>query len=97
VFGLVEVFGGMFVNRTVAAAYVSTLKAEAEVDPLGANFQTVFAALRRGGYLTDCVQVGATHGAFSLVGFFKLAAVVAASMLSEKRKQRCEELSQRFQ
>jgi hypothetical protein len=54
-FGLAEMFRGMAIFRGVAAAYVATRLAQAQVDPSIAHLQAFFAALRIGGrvlYLT---------------------------------------------
>src|SRR5438445_10039634 len=42
----VEVLCPVFIRRVVATADVSAREAEAEVDPLGADLQAFFAALR---------------------------------------------------
>jgi len=44
-FGLMEVLGGVFVFRGVAATDVAALTAKSELDPSVSHFQTLFAAL----------------------------------------------------
>ena len=51
--GVVEVLGGMFIRRTVAAGDMAAAKAKTQVDPLAANLQAVFTALRRRCHLLD--------------------------------------------
>jgi hypothetical protein len=43
----VKVLGRVLVRGAIATPHVSTTQAEAEVDPLTADLQTVFAAIRR--------------------------------------------------
>jgi hypothetical protein len=56
--GLVEMFGGVFIFRGVAAAYVSADQTHAEVDPTVAGFEALFAALGMGMDVLDLIEVG---------------------------------------
>jgi hypothetical protein len=52
---LMKMLGRVFVGRAVAAAYVSAGEAKAEVYPLGADLETVFAS---SGGRSDVVNLG---------------------------------------
>ncbi len=53
----VEVFGGMFVLRRIAAAYVPAFEAETQVYPCIPDFQTILTASRAGRNLSDSVKM----------------------------------------
>ena len=58
--GFVEVFRGVLVFRAVAAAYMTTLQAQAQMHPGVAHFQTLFASLRRfGGHRSYLIEMSA--------------------------------------
>jgi hypothetical protein len=73
--GLVEMFGGVFVLRRVAAADVAALEAHAKVHPGIVHFETFLAAFAAGRDLLDFFLMGAGFGHESPQDF-----VVAASV-----------------
>jgi hypothetical protein len=62
-FDLVEVFGGMFVLRRIAAADVPTLQAQAQMHPGIAHLETFLAAFAAGRDFFDffLVRAGLSH------------------------------------
>jgi hypothetical protein len=55
----VEMFGGVFVLRRVAAAYLPALKTHAEVNPSIAAFNAFFAFMYIGFSYLDLIEMGA--------------------------------------
>lgn len=49
----VKMFCGVFVFRTIAAADVAAGEAQAQVDPVVADFQAILAAVGAGGDVVD--------------------------------------------
>ena len=69
-----EMFGGMLIGRRIAAAYMTTTKAQAKMDPGVARFQTLFAALRVGMNVPNLVQMGTLlHTLFPVAQHFAIA------------------------
>jgi hypothetical protein len=62
VLGLVEMFGGVFVLRRVAAPHMPALKAQAQVNPCVAGFHTVLAHVLIRLSNLDLIQVRALLG-----------------------------------
>ena len=56
-FGVVKMFGSVFVLRGIAAAHVSADQAQTQVDPLIAHFQAFFAAFGVRLNVLDLVQM----------------------------------------
>ena len=56
-----KVFRGVFVWRRVAAADMAARQAEAQMDPRGADAQTVFTAVGAGCHVSDFIQMRAVH------------------------------------
>lgn len=61
VLGLMEMLGGVLIRRTIATADVTADEAHAEVDPSGADLQTLFAAFSRRSHFLDLGEVMAFH------------------------------------
>src|SRR5579871_3476036 len=57
VLGVVEMLGGMLVLRTVAAAYMATFQAQAQVDPGVTHFKTLLASFAAGRHLLSRFHV----------------------------------------
>ena len=55
----VEMFGGVFVFRRIAAAYVPARKTHAKVDPRIAGFDTLFSLVLVCILYLDLIKVGA--------------------------------------
>jgi hypothetical protein len=53
----VEVFGGMFVLRRIAAAYMPAFEAKTQVYPCIPDFQTILTTIRAGRNLSDSVKM----------------------------------------
>jgi hypothetical protein len=61
--GGMKVFGGVFVFRIVATTHVSADQAHSQMDPVVADFQTIFATACAGLNLADLSQMCASwHG-----------------------------------
>jgi len=57
--GGVEMFGGVFIRRLVAAAHVPTNTANAQMDPPTPALQAFLAAVSAGFDILDLVEMGA--------------------------------------
>jgi hypothetical protein len=61
---------GMFVRGRVAAAYMAAGHAQSQVNPRGADAQTVFTAVGAGGNLFDLIEMSTNVGHMNLlIGF----------------------------
>jgi hypothetical protein len=76
--GGVEMFGGVFILRVVAAADMSTDQKHAQVNPSVTHFQTFFAAVNVRGYVLNLIEVGARD----ISHIFILSIVMCCSRLS---------------
>jgi hypothetical protein len=57
--GLVEMFGGVLVERRIAAADMAADQAQAKMNPGTADFEALFATLRLGLHVLNLVQMRA--------------------------------------